>query len=311
MSKLRCLWDGKAELGEGVFWHEAEQSVYWVDIIRSDLYRMTTDGSVVSWHFPGGISSAAPCNTGGLLATFAKGLSHLDLDTNIATPLVALEIDLPDNRLNDGCSDTRGQFWFGSRDNNQQDPTGSFYCMDRVGDITRVETLGPVCISNGPAFSTDGQWIYITHTLKKKVYRARLDQNGLAAEPELHIDFMQYEGFPDGMCSDTDGGLWICHFAGKRVTRFLANGDVSLVIEMPVPNITKCAFGGPDLRTLYITTARTTLSEAQRKEYPLSGGLFAIDLPFCGAPMAAVTRARGVLTGVIVKSGVQGKSISG
>ena len=100
MSKLRCLWDGKAELGEGVFWHEAEQAVYWVDIIRSDLYRMTTDGSVVSWNFPGGISAAATCNTGGLLATFAKGLSHLNLETNTSTTHVAMEIEKPDNQLN-------------------------------------------------------------------------------------------------------------------------------------------------------------------------------------------------------------------
>lgn len=295
MSGLRCVWDGKAELGEGVFWHGAEQAVFWVDIIQSRLYRMSTDGHVASWHFPGGISSAVPCNTGGLLATFAKGLSHLDLDTNTATPLVSLETGLPDNRFNDGCSDTRGQFWFGSRDNNQRDPSGSFYRMDRFGDIARVEALGPVCISNGPAFSTDGQWIYITHTLEKKVYRARLDQHGQAAEPQLHIDFRHHDGFPDGMCTDTDGGLWICHFAGRRVTRFLANGAVSRVIEMPVPNITKCAFGGPDLRTLYITTATTTLDEAQREEYPLSGGLFAIDLPFSGTAMAAVVRARATV----------------
>ncbi|MEH6581331.1 MAG: SMP-30/gluconolactonase/LRE family protein [Halioglobus sp.] len=289
---LRCIWDGKAELGEGVFWHEAEQALYWVDIIASNLYRLAADGSTDYWHFPGQISAVVPCDDGGLLATFENGLSHLDLETAIVTPVLALETDLPDNRFNDGCSDTHGQFWFGSMDGNQKEPSGSFYRMNRDGNVKRVDSFGQFCITNGPAFSLDGQWIYFTDSVERKVYRAPLDQVGLAGAAELHIQLTERDGFPDGMCTDTEGGLWICHFAGSRVTRFLADGKVDQVIEMSVPNITKCAFGGTDLRTLYIITAATSLDEAQREKYPLSGGLFAIDLPFSGAAMATVARAR-------------------
>lgn len=292
MAGLTCVWNGKAELGEGVFWHEEEQAVYWVDIIASTLHRLAANGSTDYWHFPGQISAVVPCEGGGLLATFESGLSHIDLDTASATPLVALETELPNNRFNDGCSDTRGQFWFGSMDGNQQNPSGSFYRMDRHGDIEQVKSFGQVCITNGPAFSLDGDWIYFTDSVERKVFRAPLDQDGLAGTAELHIQFTEQDGFPDGMCTDTDGGLWICHFAGSRVTRFLPDGEVDKVIEMPVPNITKCAFGGPDLRTLYIITAATSLNEEQREEYPLSGGLFAIDLPFSGAAMATVAPAR-------------------
>jgi len=290
MADLTCVWDVKAELGEGVFWHGEEQAVYWVDIIRSYLHRLSSDGSKRSWYFPGHISAVAPCESGGVLATFENGLSHIDLETETVTPLLTLEMELPDNRFNDGSSDTRGQFWFGSMDDKQRDLSGSFYRMDRSGAVECLNTFGKVCITNGPAFSTDGAWVFTTDTLGQKVRRACLHEEGRPGAPELHIDFKAQPGLPDGMCTDTEGGLWVCHFGGSRITRFLAGGEVDQVIEMPVPNITKCAFGGPTLQTLYITTAATALDEAQRKKYPLSGGLFAVDTPYKGAPTAAVVR---------------------
>tara|TARA_R110001592_G_scaffold363248_3_gene682111 strand:- start:41 stop:934 length:894 start_codon:yes stop_codon:yes gene_type:complete len=289
MTKLSCLWDGAAELGEGVFWHAPEQAVYWVDIFQSNLHRLHSNGSTQSWHFPGQISAAVPCDSGGLMATFENGLSHLDLETATVTPLVTLESELPDNRFNDGCSDTRGQFWFCSMDIKQQDPSGRFYRLDRSGEIHHLPSFGQISVTNGPAFSTDGQWVYFTDTLEKKVYRAELDDTGVPGSPALYIDFVEEEGFPDGMCTDTNGGLWVCHFAGGRVTRFY-DGKVDRFIEMPVPNITKCAFGGANMSTLYISTATTALDDEQRKAYPLAGGLFAIDLPFQGVGMGAVSR---------------------
>jgi xylono-1,5-lactonase len=295
MTELCCVWDGKAELGEGVFWHEGEQAVYWVDIIRSTLHRLDADGSTDYWHFPGQLSAVAPCSDGGLLATFENGLSHIDLETATVTPLVTLEEELPDNRFNDGCSDTRGQFWFGSMDNNQQDANGSFYRMDRSGDVERLSSFGQVCITNGPAFSADGQWVYFTNTVEKLIYRAPIQEDGQPGKPELHLNFSEQEGYPDGMCTDTDGGLWVCHFAGSRVTRFLENGVVDQVIEMPIPNITKCAFGGADLKTLYIITAATSLDEQQRDQYPLSGGLFAIEQAYRGMPGTPVVGAKHLL----------------
>ena len=295
---LRCVWNGKAELGEGVFWHEKEQAVYWVDIIQSNLHRLAADGSTDYWHFPGQISAVVPCSTGGLLATFEDGLSHLDLDTATVSPLVSLETELPDNRFNDGSSDTHGQFWFGSMDGNQRDSSGSFYRMDCNGDVARLDSFGQVCITNGPSFSTDGQWIFFSDSAQRTVYRAHLEADGRPGKPELYLRFEEQDGYPDGMCTDTEGGLWVCHFAGSRVTRFLADGKVSQVIDMPVPNITKCAFGGPNLQTLYIITAATSLTEEQREEYPLSGGLFAINLPYSGTAQVAVVRASGKISGV-------------
>lgn len=288
-SALQCVWDGHADLGEGVFWHAQEQAVYWVDILQSKLHRLNPDQTVDSWHFPGQLSAVVPCIEGGLLATFENGLHHIDLKSETVTLLHALETELADNRFNDGCSDTRGQLWFGSMDNKQRDKSGSFYRMDARGHIERQAAFGQFCITNGPAFSADGNWIYFNDSVERRVYRAPLNDRGEAGQPELHIELTEEDGHPDGMCTDSDGGLWVCHFAGGRVTRFV-DGVVDDVIDMPVPNITKCAFGGIDLNTLYITTAATGLDEQQRQAFPLAGGLFAISLPFQGVPMTPVAR---------------------
>ena len=291
MSEVICAWEIPAELGEGVFWHAAEKAVYWVDIIESNLHRLAQDGSRSSWYFEGHISAVVACETGGLLATFENGLSHIDPDTHAVTPLVALEEDQPRNRFNDGCGDTRGQFWFGSMDDRHQLRSGSFYCLNRKGVVKQLPSFGKICITNGPTFSADGEWVYYTDTLEGQIFRAPLDQSGSPGTSELHIDFSELPGNPDGMCTDTQGGLWVCHFGGSRITRFLLDGSVDRIVELPVPNITKCVFGGLNLQTLYITTAATGLSESERQRHPLSGSLFAAEVAYKGFAMPAIRRA--------------------
>lgn len=284
-----CIVKCENALGEGVLWHAQEQAVYWVDIIASMLYRLNPDNTTQQWHFPGQISSVVPCTQGGLLATFENGLSHIDLDTESVTLLRPLELNRPNNRFNDGCSDALGQFWFGSMDNLQKEALGSYYRLNVKGDVEKQEQFGRFCITNGPAFSPDGGWIYFNDTVERIVYRAPLTKLGGAGRPEKYVQLEATDGHPDGMCTDTQGGLWLCHFAGGRVTRFV-DGDIDQVIPMPVPNITKCAFGGAKLDTLYITTAATGLTEDQRQAHPLSGGLFAIQLPYQGLAATPVAR---------------------
>lgn len=290
MTAVECIWNEQAELGEGVFWHEREQAIYWVDIIQSKVHRLAKNRSPESWNIPGQTSAIVPCEEGGLLAAFENGLSHIDLVSETVTPLVLLEDGIPHNRFNDGCSDTRGNFVFGSMDDRQLDATGSFYRLNRSGTVTILESFGKMCITNGPAFSTDGNWIFFTDTVAGKIFRAPLDGEGSPGRPELHIDFSNYAGHPDGMCTDTEGGLWICHFAGSRISRFREDGTLEREILLPVPNVTKCTFGGKALRTLYITTAATGLDESQRRQFPLSGGLFTVETTFQGVPTVAVPR---------------------
>jgi D-xylonolactonase len=283
MKSLTCVWDAKADLGEGVFWHREERSVYWVDIVQSRLYRLAHDGSFSAWEFPGRLSAVMPCNTGGLIATFANGIRHIDPATAYVGKLLPLEEDRPENRFNDGHTDRYGQFWFGSMDDREIEESGCFYRMNELGVVHRVNNFGLMCITNGPAFSVDAEWIFYTDTVNRKIYRAPLELPTFPGKPTLFIDFSRFQGYPDGMCTDTEGGLWVCHFAGSRISRFDADGAFDREILLPVPNVTKCAFGGNDLRTLYITTAAKGLTAQERQTHPLSGGLFAIDVPFEGA----------------------------
>lgn len=283
MDGITCLWDARAELGEGVFWHPVEGCVYWVDILQSQLHRLVPGGERRSWHFPGTLSAVAPCTGGGFIGLLRDGLYALDLDTGTAGLLQAVEAELPGNRFNDGAVDTRGAFWFGSMDDCELNRRGRFYRLSGAGELRRLDHLGQFCITNGPAFSVDGGTVYFTDSVNRRIYRAALDAGGEAGAPEPFVCFDASDGYPDGMCTDTEGGVWICHFGAGRVTRFTAGGSVDRVLELPAPHVTKCAFGGPDLATLYITTARKGLDAAQLARYPLSGGLFAATVPARGA----------------------------
>lgn len=282
MNTVTCIWDANAQLGEGPVWHEGEQTLYWVDIINSKLHSYKQDNKGLSirktWPFPGNISSVVPCLEGGLLATFRNGIAHLNLKNNVTTSICELEQDLPDNRFNDGCADTQGNYWFGSMDDKQINTSGAFYRFNAENQAEKLSQLGEICITNGPTFSQDGQWLYFTDTMAGKIFKAKLKNDGEIGKKLLHIHFTESEGYPDGMCCDTQGYLWVCHWGGSRISRFDHDGNLVKTINLPVPNVTKCCFGGPNMNTLYITTAATGLTDEQLKETPLAGGLFAIDV---------------------------------
>ncbi len=285
MKELQCIWPAQAQLGEGVMWHPLEQAVYWLDIIGSNLHRYKVNDAGNeqrnTWHYPGSISAIAMETDGKLIATFSDGIYRLDLKYHTKKLLQAVESEIANNRFNDGAGDMQGNFWFGSMDNTQLTNSGRFYCMSNQGNLSSIDEIKPVCITNGPAFSGDGKWGYFTDTLGKKIYRASFKPSGIKTI-ELHINLDNYDSFPDGMTVDNEGYLWICHFAGARISRFTPSGQLDKVIPLPVPNITKCAFGGPKLNTLYITTATEGMSEQGLKDFPLAGGLFAIELDHQG-----------------------------
>ena len=279
---IRCIWDGKAELGEGALWHDEEQALYWVDIFKSVLHRYSRHGETETWPFPDSISSIVPAQSGGFLATFDYGVAHIDLQENKVTRLLRLEEDLPDNRMNDGCCDTQGNLWFGSMDTKQLNLSGSFYRLGAAASAEKIESVGPFCITNGPTFSEDGRWVFLTDTVERRIYRAGLDTDANPAHIEIFIETDPALGHPDGMCTDRDGGLWVCFFGGAKVIRFDRDGNADASVDVPAPNVTKCAFGGHDMKTLFITTATAGMSAEQLEEFPLAGGLFAAEVDYEG-----------------------------
>ena len=130
------------------------------------------------------------------------------------------------------------------------------------------------CISNGPAFSPDGATLYHAESTRGEVYAYALEDSGAIADKRVFVRLDNGEGAPDGMTTDRDGNLWLCHFGGARVTCFSPSGRRLERIELPVPNVTSCCFGGPNLDTLFITTARFLMSDEALAHHPLAGSLF-------------------------------------
>ncbi len=282
MNELTCIWHEKSELGEGPVWHETEQALYWVDITQSKLHRFRFDreGNTYkhSWHFPGEISSVVPAAKGGLFATFATGVFHISLNNRKVTPVQLLEDDNTENRFNDGCCDTQGNYWFGSMNKSQSEESGSFYRLDKNGSLNHLLELGQCTITNGPTFSLDGKYIYFTNTLTKTIFKGCLNRDNEVSNIRPFIIFDEHNGHPDGMCLDTEGFLWVCHYGAGKVSRFNLQGECVRTIDLPVPNITKCTFGGKTLNTLFITTAINGMPKEEQANFPLSGGLFSIDV---------------------------------
>ncbi len=283
MQAPKCISPAGALLGEGVVWLAEEQAVYWVDIKGRFVHRHhPVSGEQKSWPMPEEIGCLVPRTGGGFIAGFQSGLAAIDLDTGATEPFGSPESGVPGNRINDGKADARGRLWVGTMDNAEVDPTGALYRFDADRGEHRLDD-GYV-ITNGPAFSPDGETLYHTDTLKKTIYAFDLADDGSLSNKRVHITIAEGEGWPDGMTVDAEGHLWVAHFGGWRITRFTPDGAVDTVIEMPVGQNTNVAFGGPDLDVLYITTAAKQLDEAELAEQPLAGALFECPVGVRGLP---------------------------
>jgi sugar lactone lactonase YvrE len=286
MIDVKCVWEEPAILGEGPLWVERENAVYWVDIVSRKVHRYgTADGSRRSWMFEEQVTSLSARQQGGFVGTVRDGFAAIDLETNKIEPIVMPESDRPQNRFNDGKVDVSGRYWAGSMDDGEKLETGSLYRLDR--DLSLHKMDENYAITNGPTFSKDGRTLYHNDTAKRTIFAFDFAENGAISNKRVFIKLeTDEEGYPDGMTVDSESCLWLCHFAGSRITRYSPEGHVLQVISMPVPNITSCTFAGPELDTLYITTARHLLSEADLEKYPLSGSLFSCKPGVTGLPTA-------------------------
>lgn len=277
-----CIWDVGAHLGEGALWHAPTRSVYFVDIKVRRIHRCAADGSRrTSWEAPGQPGFVVPSADGGLVCALENGLYRFDEASGEFTSLLKVEDALPGNRFNDGHVDAGGNLWFGSMDDAQAAPTGALYRLGRDGVLARADD--GYIITNGPAVSPDGRTLYHTDTPLRRVYAFLLREDGVLAAKRVFLQLPEGSR-PDGMAVDSEGHLWIALFGAGRVERYTPDGRLVAQVRFPCTNITKLAFGGDDLRTAYVTTAWKGLSEAQRREQPLAGGLFAFRVDVPGLP---------------------------
>jgi D-xylonolactonase len=275
-----CSWEAKAALGEGPLWDTARQVLWWLDIGRALLLKYDPrDGAKTCLQLPFPMTCIAPCSDGRFICTCVVGVCLFDPDRLTLSLLHNPEWALPRNRPNDGTCDARGDFWFGTMDSEECTPTGQFYRFRNTGTCDALRVNWP--ITNGPAFDTVRGRAYFVDTLGRRLWAADWTGDDLGPLREF-ASIAVDQGYPDGLAVDEDGGVWCSHWGGGRITRFAFDGKSDTVLHMPVSNITKCAFGGPTLSTLYVATARRGLGPDALAEQPTAGGLFAVEVGWRG-----------------------------
>ena len=285
---VHCVWEAAATLGEGTCWSPRTQTLWWVDILQRRLYSLRpADDARASWQFDEEVSAVAECaDAPGLIVTLRRGYALFDPDANHAAPRYLHEppAEPPGNRFNDGKCDRRGRFWGGTMDFACRARTGALYRYDPDGQCVRHE-IG-FAVTNGPTWSRDERTMYLNDTVEGSVHAFDFDvETGALSNRREWLRLARGDGFPDGMTTDAAGRLWLAHWGGACVSCHDPVSGAELGrIALPTRHITNCAFGGADLRTLFITSARSELSAEQLAAQPLAGALFAVELDEPGVP---------------------------
>jgi sugar lactone lactonase YvrE len=220
---------------------------------------------------------------GGLVVALKSGFALFDPATGRVDMVNDAEADQLDNRFNDGRCDRQGRFLAGSLTYSEDAPVGSLWRLDIDHRATPV--LNGITISNGLCWSPDGATMYFVDTPTREIRAYEYDQDaGIPQNPRVIATTDEDGGWPDGSITDSEGCIWNSEWDGARVVRYTPDGAVDRIVSVPARRATCAAFGGPDLKTLYITSAWDRMSQSEREEWPLSGDLFAIDVDIPGIP---------------------------
>jgi len=275
----RCILPAGAALGEGPVWDARDGALLFVDIKGKRLHSVRLDDSAHrTWAFDEPICWIIPrTNALGYVAGFKSGFAKLTLDPFAIAPVGAPEPDRPGNRLNDAKADRWGRIWAGSMDDAEQHASGALYRLDTNWSWRRMDD--GYGVANGPTFSPSGDVLYHTDSAERVVYRFDLAADGALANKSVFVRFEESWGYPDGMTTDSEGGVWIAHWDGARVSRFTPEGALDRSIALPVSRPTSCVFAGEHSDRMFVTSAAIGCEGE-----PLAGGVFEIESGVRGAP---------------------------
>jgi sugar lactone lactonase YvrE len=281
MAEVRSVLPVQAILGEGPVWVAREQALWFVDIKSHKVHRFDpASGAHRSYDAPCQVGWVLPCDDGAFLAGLQQGVARFDPFDGRFDVIATPEAGRPGNRLNDATVDPAGRVWFGSMDDGEDAESGRLYCFDRCQ--IRDAGLPSVCITNGPAVSPGGRFLYHTDTLGRVIHKVPIHDDGSLGPSAVFATIDEVDGWPDGSVCDAEGCVWIGLWGGWRARRYSPAGEIIQEIRMPAANITKIAFGGTDLCTIYATSARKGLDAAALDGQPLAGNIFAFDVDVPG-----------------------------
>lgn len=269
------LLNAKADLGEGAIWHPTEKKLYWVDIEGKKLHVFDPETKTDHYYQLGSrIGTVVPMEGKRAIVALQNGIHILDTQTGKLT-FVTQPLADPDIRFNDGKCDPAGRFWVGTMHLAVKENSAVLYRLDKNGKAEQVVDM--LTISNGIVWSANRKTMFLTDTPRGEVMAFDYDLNsGEISRESVALKIPSSEGHPDGMTIDEKGNLWVALYGGGGVVCYNPNSGEKLHrVNVSVPNTTSCAFGGENLDTLFITTARNGLSEEELEKYPLSGGIFA------------------------------------
>lgn len=275
----------ESQLGEGALWDVRDRALYWVDILGSEVYRLDPEaGGPSSWQVGQHVTTVVVAEDGRLVLGLRHGFAWLDLSSGRVTSIVDPEPDNPDTRMNDGKCDPQGRFWAGTMVERGERGRGGLYCLG--ADLSLTRKLSGVSCSNGLVWTRDQRTFYYIDTPTHRIDAFDYEPtSGQIAARRTVAEIPRELGAPDGMAIDAEDRLWVALFGGSAVVCVdPRDGAVKARIEVGAQNVTSCAFGGPELRDLYITTARVGMSAQQLAELPQSGSLFCVTLPVAGVP---------------------------
>ncbi len=283
LAEIECIAQSRCELGEGPLWDAASERLYWFDIKRRRLHWLRpSTAEAGAFDLPMQASAAALRRNGELILATECGLADFAPGTGV-TVRQPLEPDLEGFRTNEGGVDLSGAFWWSVMDQDGGRRPGRVY---RTGPDGTRRVADGIHIANGLCCSPDGRTMYLADSALQTLYAYELDLDRGLLGPRREFATTRHEiGTPDGAAVDEEGFVWNAQWGAWRIVRYAPDGRIDLVIPMPVEQPSSCAFGGPDLCTLYVTSARDGLRQEALEAQPLAGGVFAIQTQTRGLPL--------------------------
>lgn len=275
---VRVAADTRDTLGESPCWDAAAGCLWWIDLRAPALHRLLpATGAVETWAMPALVGAVVGRRAGGVVVALAGGIHAFDPVSGALSPLATLDLRGRDMRLNDAKADADGALWFGSMRDFGADDAGGLWRLAPGGAPERVRT--GVRVPNAIAFAPDGG-LFFCDTRDGVIERADRRGGVLAWAPFAPADVAP--GAPDGATVDAEGFLWNARWGGGALARIAPDGTLDRLVPLPVSHPSSCAFGGPDLATLYVTTARQGLAPDRLAAEPLAGALLALDVGVAG-----------------------------